>query len=192
MLDLHEAIRGLRFAPEALAVLDANRQVRVISRQADRLFGVPAADIVGRTTSHLWAEDAQVAFRLALNEAAQRIGHADTAAPVIRRLKATTTVLDMCVSAWHPTDDPMYATSKSPVNALSAPRTIMIHECIYTISMRDVGSRRNSHSERKNQLDRLHPVDEGVVSPTSLSLYEPPTLSIPTHPGCDTPNIILP
>ncbi|CAE6497690.1 unnamed protein product [Rhizoctonia solani] len=191
MLDLHEAMRGLRFAPEALAVLDANRQVRVISRQAERLFGVPAADIVGRTTSHLWAEDAQVAFRLALNEAAQRIGHADTAAPVIRRLKTTKTVLDMCVSAWHPTDDPMYATSKSPVNALSAPRTIMIHECFYTISLRDVGSRRNSRSERKSQLDRLHPVDEGVdVSPTSP--YEhTPTLSIPTPPRCDTPNVIL-
>ncbi|CAE6476586.1 hypothetical protein ACGC1H_003980 [Rhizoctonia solani] len=193
MLDLHEAMRGLRFAPEALAVLDANRQVRIISRQAERLFGVPAADIVGRTTSHLWAEEARPAFRLALNEAAQRIGHADTAAPVIRRLKTTKTVLDMCVSAWHPTDDPMYATSKSPV-ALSAPRTIMIHECFYTISLRDVGaSRRNSRSERKSQLDRLQPVDEGVdVSPTSSSPYEyTPILSIPTPPRCDTPNVIL-
>ncbi|KAF8704662.1 hypothetical protein RHS03_05817, partial [Rhizoctonia solani] len=106
MLDLHEAMRGLRFAPEALAVLDANRQVRVISRQAERLFGVPAADLVGRTTNHVWAEESRPAFMLALNEAAQRIGHADTAAPVIRRLKTSKrAMLDMCVSAWHLTDD---------------------------------------------------------------------------------------
>ncbi|KAF8686934.1 hypothetical protein RHS03_10035, partial [Rhizoctonia solani] len=107
MLDLHEAMRGLRFAPEALAVLDANRQVRVISRQAERLFGVPAAEIVGRTTTHLWASDARLTFTLALNEAAQRIGHADTAAPVIRRLKTDRTTVDMSVAAWHPTDDPV-------------------------------------------------------------------------------------
>ncbi|KAF8751929.1 hypothetical protein RHS01_08254 [Rhizoctonia solani] len=170
MLDLHEAMRGLRFAPEALAVLDANRQVRVISRQAERLFGVPAADLVGRTTSHVWAEESRPAFMLALNEAAQRIGHADTAAPVIRRLKTSkAAMLDMCVSAWHPTDDPMYATSKSPTNTLTAPRTIMIHECFYTISLRDVNTpRRNNRLGRKTEAKThlepptLHPVDEGV------------------------------
>ncbi|KAG8732633.1 hypothetical protein FRC11_011951 [Ceratobasidium sp. 423] len=152
MLDLHEAMRGLRFAPEALAVLDANRQVRVISRQAERLFGVPAAEIVGRTTTHLWADEAKLVFTLALNEAAQRIGHADTAAPVIRRLKTEKTLVDMSVAAWHPTDDPMYATAKSPTNALSAPRTIMIHECFYTISLRDVTApRRTSRRSRKSR-----------------------------------------
>ncbi|KAJ1300849.1 hypothetical protein OPQ81_002489 [Rhizoctonia solani] len=162
MLDLHEAMRGLRFAPEALAVLDSNRQVRVISRQAERLFGVPAVDIVGRTTGHLWAEEARPAFMLALNEAAQRIGHADTAMPVIRRLKTMKTVVDMCVSAWHPTDDPMYATSKSPINTLPAPRTIMIHECFYTISLRDLAtSRRNSRQGRR---------------PETKTLLEPPPL----------------
>ncbi|CAE6500222.1 unnamed protein product [Rhizoctonia solani] len=150
MLDLHEAMRGLRFAPEALAVLDANRQVRVISRQAERLFGVPAAEIVGRTTNHLWADEAKSIFTLALNEAAQRIGHADTAAPVIRRLKTEKTLVDMSVAAWHPTDDPMYATAKSPQNALPAPRTIMIHECFYTVSLRDMTApRRTSRRSRK-------------------------------------------
>ncbi|CUA76460.1 multi-sensor hybrid histidine kinase [Rhizoctonia solani] len=190
MLDLHEAMRGLRFAPEALAVLDANRQVRVISRQAERLFGVPAAEIVGRTTNHLWAEEARPAFRLALNEAAQRIGHADTAAPVIRRLKTTKTVLDMCVSAWHPTDDPMYATSKTPTNSLSAPRTIMIHECFYTISLRDVGApRRHSRKmEAKSHLEppTLQPVDEGV----DLSPVLSPLSNGSGTPRCDTPNVI--
>lgn len=107
MLDLHEAMRGLRFAPEALAVLDSNRQVRVLSRQMERLFGVPAADIVGRSTNHLWAEESRTAFMLALNEAAQRIGRADTAAPVIRRLKTQRALVDMSVAAWHPTDDPV-------------------------------------------------------------------------------------
>ncbi|CAE6412977.1 unnamed protein product [Rhizoctonia solani] len=177
MLDLHEAMRGLRFAPEALAVLDSNRQVRVISRQAERLFGVPAADIVGRTTSHLWAEEAHSAFMLALNEAAQRIGHADTATPVIRRLKTKKAVLDMCVSAWHPTDDPMYATSKSPTTTLPAPRTIMIHECFYTISLREVGApRRNSRSSRKPETKShlesplLHVVDEGFDVSPALSI----------------------
>ncbi|CAE6519781.1 unnamed protein product [Rhizoctonia solani] len=196
MLDLHEAMRGLRFAPEALAVLDANRQVRVISRQAERLFGVPAADIVGRTTNHLWAEEARPAFMLALNEAAQRIGHADTAAPVIRRLKTTKSTLDICVSAWHPTDDPMYATSKSPTTSLPAPRTIMIHECFYTISLRDVGtSRRNPLRARKMEAKThlepptLYPVDEGVdlspnLSPLTAGSDQhedtlPPAFSIP-------------
>jgi PAS domain-containing protein len=107
MLDLHEAMRGLRFAPEALAVLDANRQVRVISRQAERIFAVPAAELVGHTTNHLWSEDAQTTFALALNEAAERIGYADTVTPVIRRLKTDKTVVDMSVAAWHPTDDPV-------------------------------------------------------------------------------------
>ncbi|CAE7129123.1 unnamed protein product [Rhizoctonia solani] len=206
MLDLHEAMRGLRFAPEALAVLDANRQVRVISRQAERLFGVPAVDMVGRTTSHLWAEECRSAFMLALNEAAQRIGHADTATPVIRRLKTTKTVLDMCVSAWHPTDDPMYATSKSPTNTLMAPRTIMIHECFYTISLRDVGPSRNPRRGRKLETKShlepptLYPVDEGVdVSPSLSPLTNgsdqhsgrtTPLLSIPPPPIGDTQHVI--
>ncbi|KAH7325451.1 hypothetical protein B0J17DRAFT_681417 [Rhizoctonia solani] len=205
MLDLHEAMRGLRFAPEALAVLDANRQVRVISRQAERLFGVPAVDIVGRTTNHLWAEEARPAFMLALNEAAQRIGHADTAAPVIRRLKTIKVTLDICVSAWHPTDDPMYATSKSPATSLPAPRTIMIHECFYTISLRDVGaSRRNPLQARKMEAKThlqppiLYPVDEGVdVSPNLSPLTAvsdqhedtlSPALSIP--PSGDKSSVI--
>ncbi|QRW26609.1 protein-histidine kinase [Rhizoctonia solani] len=183
MLDLHEAMRGLRFAPEALAVLDANRQVRVISRQAERLFGVPAADLVGRTTSHVWAEESRPAFMLALNEAAQRIGHADTAAPVIRRLKTSkAAMLDMCVSAWHPTDDPMYATSKSPTNTLTAPRTIMIHECFYTISLRDVNTpRRNNRLGRKTEAKThlepptLHPVDEGVDLASPLTNSSDPS-----------------
>lgn len=113
MLDLHEAMRGLRFAPEPLAVLDANRQVRVVSRQAERLFGVPAADIVGRNTDHLWAPEARTGFMLALNEAAQRIGQADTAAPVIRRLKAEKALLDVSVAAWHPTDDPVRSSGSA-------------------------------------------------------------------------------
>ncbi|CAE6454664.1 unnamed protein product [Rhizoctonia solani] len=157
MLDLHEAMRGLRFAPEALAVLDANRQVRVISRQAERLFGVPAAEIVGRTTNHLWAAEARSTFTLALNEAAQRIGNADTAAPVIRRLNTEAALVDISVAAWHPTDDPMYSTAKLPKNALPAPRTIMIHECFYTISLRDVTSpRRNSRRSRKRNGSRAY------------------------------------
>ncbi|CAE6458813.1 unnamed protein product [Rhizoctonia solani] len=188
MLDLHEAMRGLRFAPEALAVLDANRQVRVISRQAERLFGVPAADLVGRTTNHVWAEESRPAFMLALNEAAQRIGHADTATPVIRRLKTTKTVLDMCVSAWHPTDDPMYATSKSPTNILTAPRTIMIHECFYTISLRDVSTpRRNNRPGRKTEAKThlepptLHPVDEGVDVASPLTNGSDPSTPPSPH-----------
>ncbi|KAB5589859.1 Multi-sensor hybrid histidine kinase [Ceratobasidium theobromae] len=147
MLDLHEAMRGLRFAPEALAVLDSNRQVRVLSRQMERLFGVPAADIVGRSTNHLWAEESRTAFMLALNEAAQRIGRADTAAPVIRRLKTQRALVDMSVAAWHPTDDPMYATPRTPTTAPPAPQPIIIHECFYTISLRDVGSPRRSQRQ---------------------------------------------
>ncbi|KAF8751921.1 hypothetical protein RHS01_08259 [Rhizoctonia solani] len=166
MLDLHEAMRGLRFAPEALAVLDANRQVRVISRQAERLFGVPAAEIVGRTTTHLWASDARLTFTLALNEAAQRIGHADTAAPVIRRLKTDRTTVDMSVAAWHPTDDPMYATSKSPKNTLPAPRTIMIHECFYTISLRDIAAPRRTSRRSRKLLDHKAYLEIPTPSPT--------------------------
>ncbi|KAG8688530.1 hypothetical protein FRC11_005272 [Ceratobasidium sp. 423] len=152
VLDLHEAMRGLRFAPEAPAVLDSNRQVPVISRQAERLFGVPAADIVGRTTSYLWVEEARPAFMLASNEAAQWIGHADTAPPV-------------------------YATSKSPTTTLPAPRTITIHECFYTISLRDTGAlRRNSRQDHKlgakNHLEppSLHTVDEGADVSLALSV----------------------
>ncbi|CAE7227044.1 unnamed protein product [Rhizoctonia solani] len=184
MLDLHEAMRGLRFAPEALAVLDANRQVRVISRQAERLFGVPAAEIVGRTTNHLWAPEAKSTFTLALNEAAQRIGHADTANPVIRRLQSERTLVDMSVAAWHPTDDPMYSTAKSN-NALPASRTIMIHECFYTISLRGVSTRRqNSRLSRKRRGTKTYfgmptpsPTDDGgspsVDTSPSLSLADP-------------------
>ncbi|CEL62855.1 hypothetical protein RSOLAG1IB_10531 [Rhizoctonia solani AG-1 IB] len=166
MLDLHEAMRGLRFAPEALAVLDANRQVRVISRQAERLFGVPAAEIVGRTTNHLWAAEAKSTFTLALNEAAQRIGHADTAAPVIRRLKTEKAMVDMSVAAWHPTDDPMYATAKSPKNTLPAPRTIMIHECFYTISLRDVAAPRRTSRRSRRLHDHRAYLDIPTPSPT--------------------------
>ncbi|CAE6476564.1 unnamed protein product [Rhizoctonia solani] len=215
MLDLHEAMRGLRFAPEALVVLDANRQVRVISRQAERLFGVPAAEIVGRTTNHLWAAEAKSTFTLALNEAAQRIGHADTAAPIIRRLKTESTLVDMSVAAWHPTDDPMYSTAKSPKNTLPAPRTIMIHECFYTISLRDVVTpRRNLRRSRKTSQARKYlgiptpsPTEDGgspsadlshslsplvhslpspaVSSPSTSSLQSVPSLSIPR---CSTPS----
>ncbi|KAH7325446.1 hypothetical protein B0J17DRAFT_632919 [Rhizoctonia solani] len=203
MLDLHEAMRGLRFAPEALAVLDANRQVRVISRQAERMFGVPAAEIVGRTTNHLWASEARSAFTLALNEAAQRIGHADTAAPVIRRLKTEKTLVDMSVAAWHPTDDPMYATAKSPKNALPAPRTIMIHECFYTISLRDVTTPRRT-SRRSKKLHDLRayleiptpsPTEDGgspsVDYSTSLSslVYSPASPQV-LSPSTSTPQSI--
>ncbi|KAF8597841.1 hypothetical protein BDV93DRAFT_499265 [Ceratobasidium sp. AG-I] len=184
MLDLHEAMRGLRFAPEPLAVLDANRQVRVVSRQAERLFGVPAADIVGRNTDHLWAPEARTGFMLALNEAAQRIGHADTAAPVIRRLKAEKALLDVSVAAWHPTDDPMYATVKSPANALPAPRTIMIHECFYTISLRDVGRkppRRKDHELGRN-LERPTSADSSPIA-LSVNTPTPPTIDKPSPPA---------
>ncbi|CAE6457533.1 unnamed protein product [Rhizoctonia solani] len=164
MLDLHEAMRSLRFAPEALAVLDANRQVRVISRQAERLFGVSAAEIIGRTTNHLWAAEAKSTFTLALNEAAQRIGHADTAVPIIRRLSIEKALIDMSVAAWHPTDDPMYSTPKSPKNTLPARRTVMIHECFYTISLRDVTtSRRNSRRSRKTYESRTY---LGILTPS--------------------------
>ncbi|KAG9092809.1 hypothetical protein FRC06_011784, partial [Ceratobasidium sp. 370] len=140
MLDLHEAMRGLRFAPDPLLVLDSNRHVRVVSRPAERLFGVSAGDVVGRSTDHLWAGEGESrqGFMLALNEAAQRAGGGGGDV-VIRRLKAERTWVDMSVAAWHPTDDPMYTSVKSPVNASSTPRTIMIHECFYTISLRDVG-----------------------------------------------------
>ncbi|KAJ1300855.1 hypothetical protein OPQ81_002494 [Rhizoctonia solani] len=181
MLDLHEAMRGLRFAPEALAVLDANRQVRVISRQAERLFGVPAAEIVGRTTNHLWSSEARTTFALALNEAAQRIGHADTAAPVIRRLKTEKTLVDMSVAAWHPTDDPMYATAKSPKNTLPAPRTIMIHECFYTISLRDVTPRRTSRRSRRLRSCLEIPTPSPTEDGGSPSVDYSPALSPQVH-----------
>ncbi|KEP49809.1 hybrid signal transduction histidine kinase K [Rhizoctonia solani 123E] len=196
MLDLHEAMRGLRFAPEALVVLDANRQVRVISRQAERLFRVPAAEIVGRTTNHLWAVEARSIFTLALNESAQRIGQADTAAPVIRRLKTEATLVDMSVAAWHPTDDPMYSTAKSPKNTLPAPRTIMIHECFYTISLRDVVTpRRNLRRPRKTSQARTFlgistpsPTEDGGSPSVDLSLSLSPLVHSPLSPHVSSPS----
>lgn len=48
---------------------------------------------------------------LALNEAVQRIGHADTAMLVIRLLRAEKASLDVSDATWHPTDDLVSATS---------------------------------------------------------------------------------
>ncbi|KDN41097.1 hypothetical protein RSAG8_07651, partial [Rhizoctonia solani AG-8 WAC10335] len=70
----------------------------------------------------------------------------------------------MSVAAWHPTDDPMYSTPKSPKNTLPARRTVMIHECFYTISMRDVTtSRRNSRRSRKTHESRTY---LGILTPS--------------------------
>ncbi|KAG8735668.1 hypothetical protein FRC10_010284 [Ceratobasidium sp. 414] len=194
MLDLHEAMRGLRFAPDPLLVLDSNRHVRVVSRPAERLFGVGAADVVGRSTDHLWAVEGESrqGFMLALNEAAQRAGGGGGDV-VIRRLKAERTWVDMSVAAWHPTDDPvshyspisgnissniwekMYTSIKSPVSANPAPRIIMIHECFYTISLRDVGRKAASVGTiRRKDLPQ-----QAELSTTPLEL--PPRTSFSTH-----------
>ncbi|QRV85636.1 Hybrid signal transduction histidine kinase [Ceratobasidium sp. AG-Ba] len=184
MLDLHEAMRGLRFAPDALLVLDSNRHVRVVSRPAERLFGVAASDLVGRSTDHLWIseEGSRQGFMLALNEAAQRAGDV-----VIRRLKAERTWVDMSVVAWHPTDEPMYASTKSPISA--PPRLIMIHECFYTISLRDVGRKAGQGTlRRKDSPPSLEP--SPPTSQPSLSTSSSPFSTTLTLPASQTPPII--
>ncbi|KAG8679612.1 hypothetical protein FRC08_016866 [Ceratobasidium sp. 394] len=184
MLDLHEAMRGLRFAPDPLLVLDSNRHVRVVSRPAERLFGVSAGDVVGRSTDHLWAVEGESrqGFMLALNEAAQRAGGAGGDV-VIRRLKAGRTWVDMSVAAWHPTDDPMYTSAKSPVSANSAPRTIMIHECFYTISLRDVGRKATSvGTVRRKDLAQAELSSSTLDIPSQTSF----ATHMPTPPGPET------
>ncbi|KAG9125903.1 hypothetical protein FRC07_005701 [Ceratobasidium sp. 392] len=189
MLDLHEAMRGLRFAPEPLLVLDSNRHVRVMSRPAERLFGVSAGDVVGRSTDHLWAVDegeSRQGFMLALNEAAQRAGTGSVAGEVvIRRLKAERTWVDMSVAAWHPTDDPMYTSAKSPTSPHPAPRTIMIHECFYTISLRDVRRKAAPAGSARRKEHPLHPEfsTSGSAPPPQTSLVT----DTPAPPVVETP-----
>jgi hypothetical protein len=103
----------------------------------------------------------------------------------------------------------MYSTTKSAGNALSAPRTIMIHECFYTISLRDVGTPRRKpqlgykQSEPKASPDLPTPnsADDGAVpsvafSPSSspiINTTEPPRgmpsplHNTPSPPGADEP-----
>ncbi|KAG8717376.1 hypothetical protein FRC09_014372 [Ceratobasidium sp. 395] len=194
MLDLHEAMRGLRFAPDPLFVLDSNRHVRVMSKPAERLFGVSAGDVVGRSTDHLWAVDegeSRQGFMLALNEAAQRAGSATGGGDVvIRRLKAERTWVDMSVAAWHPTDDPMYTSVKSPTSPHPAPRTIMIHECFYTISLRDVRRKATTMGSIRRKDPPNHPelsTSAFAPPPQASLLTNTPAPPVPETPTRTTP-----
>lgn len=115
---------------------------------------------------------------LALNEAVQRIGHADTAMLVIRLLRAEKASLDVSDATWHPTDDLMYATTKSPRNAPPAPRMIMIHGTFYTISLRDIGckpARREDYEFGQNLEPPMSPWSSPATAP-----FKVPTLPITT------------
>ncbi|UZJ56241.1 hypothetical protein CBS101457_005561 [Exobasidium rhododendri] len=112
MMDLDESLRALYFAPLPLIVLDHTRNIKMLSRSAETIFGIDVSTSAGQRMERLVEPSSRQAFTVALNEASAILSKKTSAAavPITTRVQMRPTEgqssiwTDMTISSWHPTD----------------------------------------------------------------------------------------